>query len=62
MRECKYWFKCHKILLLVIYKMVKTVILTSANYVGNSTFKYSPLTPIRAPDDIAACAISSIEF
>ena len=42
--------------------MVRTIILTSANYDGNSTFKYKALSPIRAPDEVAAIAISSIEF
>ena len=36
--------------------------LTSANYIGNSTFQYYFRTTLKAPDDIAAVAISNIEF
>jgi hypothetical protein len=41
---------------------MKTIMLTSSNYVGNSTFKYYFRTTLKAPDDIAAVAISNIEF
>jgi hypothetical protein len=41
---------------------MKTIMLTSANYIGNSTFKYYFRTTLKAPDDISAIAISNIEF
>jgi len=41
---------------------MKTIMLTSANYVGNSTFKYCFRTTLKSPDDICAVAISNIEF
>jgi hypothetical protein len=41
---------------------MKTIMLTSANYIGNSQFRYVLRQAIRAPDDIAAIAVSNIEF
>jgi len=41
---------------------MKTIMLTSANYIGNSTFKYYFRTTLKSPDDICAVAISNIEF
>ena len=41
---------------------MKTVTLTSANYIGNSQFKLNLRTPLKAPDDIAAIAVSNINF
>ena len=41
---------------------MKTIMLTSSNYIGNSTFKYYFRTTLKSPDDICAVAISNIEF
>jgi len=41
---------------------MKTIMLTSSNYIGNSTFKYNFRTTLKSPDDICAVAISNIEF
>jgi hypothetical protein len=41
---------------------MKTVTLTSANYIGNSQFKLNLRTPLKAPHDIAAIAVSNIVY
>lgn len=41
---------------------MKTIMLTSSNYIGNSQFRYDFRTPLRCPDEVSAVAISNIEF
>ena len=41
---------------------MKTIMLTSADYIGNSQFKMNFRTPLKSPDDISAVAVSNIEF
>jgi hypothetical protein len=41
---------------------MKTIMLTSTNYIGNSQFKYILRKPLIAPDDIAAVALVGADF
>ena len=41
---------------------MKNFMLTSNNYIGNSTFKYYFRTTLISPDDIFAAAICNVEF
>ena len=41
---------------------MKTIMLTSADYIGNSQFKMTFRTPLKSPDEISAVAVSNIEF
>jgi hypothetical protein len=42
-----------------IYKMVKSIIITSANYTSGSSFKYSFRSPLKIPDDISHISVVS---
>jgi hypothetical protein len=42
--------------------MVKSLILNSSHYIGNSTFKYNLRTPLKAPNDVSHVSIVSVSI
>ena len=39
--------------------MVKSLIINSSHYIGNSTFRYPLRTPMKCPDDVSHISIVS---